>query len=199
MASSTLAQAFNARVADLGADAIVFEIVGHPEEVDSFEELVCPHGLKELAPGGSGSAAHPLPRATTARSTSSLTVTKESPWPPFTAKAIFDLLSGKVAVVGYGSQGHAHALNLHDSGVEGRVGLRASSSRAAAEDAGVGVASVGDAVRDARGRLLLLPDQVQPRVYEEDVSPTSPLEQHRSSRTGSTSTSDESSRRPGTT
>ena len=48
----TLAQAFNARVADLGADAIVFEIVGHPEEIDAFEELVRPHGLKELVRTG---------------------------------------------------------------------------------------------------------------------------------------------------
>ena len=48
----SMAQAFNARVADLGADAIVFEIVGHPEEIDSFEELVRPHGLKELVRTG---------------------------------------------------------------------------------------------------------------------------------------------------
>jgi acetolactate synthase-1/3 small subunit len=48
----TLAQAFNARVADLGADAIVFEVVGDPEEIDSFEELVRPHGLKELVRTG---------------------------------------------------------------------------------------------------------------------------------------------------
>ena len=48
----SLAQAFNARVADLGPDAIVFEIVGHPEEIDSFEELVRPHGLKELVRTG---------------------------------------------------------------------------------------------------------------------------------------------------
>jgi acetolactate synthase-1/3 small subunit len=48
-----LGQAFNARVADLGADAIVFEVVGHPEEIDSFEELVRPHGLKELVRTGS--------------------------------------------------------------------------------------------------------------------------------------------------
>ena len=47
-----LAQAFTARVADLGSDAIVFEIVGHPEEIDSFEELVRPHGLKELVRTG---------------------------------------------------------------------------------------------------------------------------------------------------
>ena len=47
-----LAQAFNARVADLGSDAIVFEIVGRPDEIDSFEELVRPHGLKELVRTG---------------------------------------------------------------------------------------------------------------------------------------------------
>jgi acetolactate synthase-1/3 small subunit len=48
----TLAQAFNARVADLGSDAIVFEVVGDPEEIDSFEELVRPHGVKELVRTG---------------------------------------------------------------------------------------------------------------------------------------------------
>jgi acetolactate synthase-1/3 small subunit len=47
-----LAQAMDARVADLGADSIVFEIVGHPEEIDAFEELVRPHGLKELVRTG---------------------------------------------------------------------------------------------------------------------------------------------------
>jgi len=47
-----LAHAFNARVADLGADAIVFEVVGHPEEIDAFEELVRPHGLQELVRTG---------------------------------------------------------------------------------------------------------------------------------------------------
>ena len=47
-----LSQAFNARVADLGADSIVFEIVGDPEEIDSFEELVRPHGIRELSRTG---------------------------------------------------------------------------------------------------------------------------------------------------
>jgi ketol-acid reductoisomerase len=82
------------------------------------------------------------------------------------------LLHGKVAVVGYGSQGHAHALNLHDSGVEVEVGLRAGSpSWTAAEEAGLSVAAVADAVRDAQVVSLLLPDQVQPAVYEADVAP----------------------------
>jgi acetolactate synthase I/III small subunit len=48
----SLAGAFTARVADLGPDAIVFEVVGHPEEIDSFAELVRPHGLKELVRTG---------------------------------------------------------------------------------------------------------------------------------------------------
>jgi ketol-acid reductoisomerase len=82
------------------------------------------------------------------------------------------LLDGKVAVVGYGSQGHAHALNLHDSGVEVEVGLReGSSSRQAAEEAGLRVASVADAVKRAQIVSLLLPDQVQPAVYDAEVAP----------------------------
>ncbi len=83
-----------------------------------------------------------------------------------------DLLHGKVAVVGYGSQGHAHALNLHDSGVEVEVGLReGSGSWRAAEEAGLSVATVADAVRGAQVVSILLPDQVQPAVYEADIAP----------------------------
>jgi ketol-acid reductoisomerase len=82
------------------------------------------------------------------------------------------LLRGKVAVIGYGSQGHAHALNLHDSGVEVEVGLRAgSASWQAVEEAGLAGATVAEAVRGAQVVSMLLPDQVQPAVYEEDVAP----------------------------
>jgi ketol-acid reductoisomerase len=79
-----------------------------------------------------------------------------------------DLLTGKVAVLGYGSQGHAHALNLRDSGVDVEVGLREGSpSRAAAEDAGLTVGTPAEVVRDAQIVAFLLPDQVQPAVYDE--------------------------------
>ena len=81
------------------------------------------------------------------------------------------LLDGTVAVVGYGSQGHAHALNLHDSGVKVVVGLReGSSSWGAAEKAGLEVRPIADAVRGAQIVSLLLPDQVQPQVYDEHVA-----------------------------
>jgi ketol-acid reductoisomerase len=82
-----------------------------------------------------------------------------------------DLLSGKVAILGFGSQGHAHALNLHESGVDVMVGLRpGSSSRDAAEAAGLTVGTVAEAVKGAQVVAFLLPDQVQKRVYEEDVA-----------------------------
>jgi ketol-acid reductoisomerase len=84
-----------------------------------------------------------------------------------------DLIKGrKVAVIGYGSQGHAHALNLHESGVDVRVGLRdGSSSRAKAEAAGLRVTSVEDAAREADVIMILLPDTEQKSVYEAAIEP----------------------------
>ncbi|HUY72004.1 MAG TPA: ketol-acid reductoisomerase [Gaiellaceae bacterium] len=82
------------------------------------------------------------------------------------------LLTGKVAVLGYGSQGHAHALNLADSGVEVEVGLRPdSSSRAAAEEAGLPVRSVADAVRGAQIVAMLVPDGPQAALFRDEVAP----------------------------
>jgi ketol-acid reductoisomerase len=82
-----------------------------------------------------------------------------------------DLLSGKVAVVGYGSQGHAHALNLRDSGVDVQVGLRdGSSSKDAAEEAGLEVRSIPEAVSGAKVVALLLPDHVQKQVWDQYVA-----------------------------
>jgi ketol-acid reductoisomerase len=77
----------------------------------------------------------------------------------------------KVAILGYGSQGHAHALNLKDSGVDVRVGLReGSSSRSKAEAAGLLVQSVDDACAAADIIMILLPDTEQKRVYEESIA-----------------------------
>jgi ketol-acid reductoisomerase len=83
------------------------------------------------------------------------------------------LLEGrKVAVLGYGSQGHAHALNLRDSGVNVRVGLReGSSSWAKAEDAGLRVLPTPQAVKEADVIMVLLPDTEQAAVYERDIAP----------------------------
>jgi ketol-acid reductoisomerase len=78
----------------------------------------------------------------------------------------------KVAVIGYGSQGHAHALNLRDSGVDVRVGLaEGSRSRAKAEAEGLRVLSVPEAVKEADLVVILTPDQVQRKVYSDDIQP----------------------------
>ena len=80
------------------------------------------------------------------------------------------IASKKVAVIGYGSQGHAHALNLRDSGVDVRVGLRpGSASRAKAENQGLRVLDVPAAVREADVVVILAPDQVQRHVYRDEI------------------------------
>ena len=77
-----------------------------------------------------------------------------------------------VAIVGYGSQGHAHALNLHESGVSVAVGLAPSSkSRALVEDAGLQVADVGTAVASADVIMILVPDTAQKAVYDAEIEP----------------------------
>ena len=77
-----------------------------------------------------------------------------------------------VAILGYGSQGHAHALNLKDSGIDVVVGLRAGSkSQAKAEAAGLRVLPTADAVREADIVMVLLPDTEQKKVYEADIAP----------------------------
>jgi len=80
--------------------------------------------------------------------------------------------SRKVAVIGYGSQGHAHALNLKDSGVSVRVGLAAGSqSKAKAEAAGLTVDSVANVSAWADVIMILAPDTQQPKIYNESIAP----------------------------
>lgn len=87
--------------------------------------------------------------------------------------ANLELLSGKkVAVIGYGSQGHAHALNLMESGVDVRVGLYVGSkSWEKAEAAGLRVRTVSDAVKESDLIMILLPDEKQAAVYKDYIEP----------------------------
>ena len=88
-------------------------------------------------------------------------------------EADLSLLDGKtVGVVGYGSQGHAHALSLKDSGVDVVVGLyEGSSSWAKAEEAGLRVATVSDVAQQADMTMMLVPDHLQARIYRESIQP----------------------------
>jgi len=89
------------------------------------------------------------------------------------ADADISLIQGKkVAIIGYGSQGHAHALNLKDSGVDVRVGLHAgSASKAKAEAAGLKVSDVAEAAKWADVIMILIPDHTQAEVYKRDIEP----------------------------
>jgi len=87
--------------------------------------------------------------------------------------ANLDLLKGKrVAVIGYGSQGHAHALNLKESGVDVVVGLyKGSKSWAKAEEAGLRVAEAAEAVKESDLVMVLIPDEKQTKLYKESIEP----------------------------
>lgn len=91
----------------------------------------------------------------------------------YDADANLDLLAGKtIAIIGYGSQGHAHALNLKDSGMNVIVGLYPGSKSAhKAETAGLTVKNVADASSAADFIMILLPDEVQKSVYKSDIEP----------------------------
>ena len=78
----------------------------------------------------------------------------------------------KIAIIGYGSQGHAHALNLKESGCDVCVGLRSGSKNwAAAEEAGLQVKTVAEAAKWGDVVMMLINDEVQAKVYKEDVAP----------------------------
>src|SRR4051794_15976358 len=87
--------------------------------------------------------------------------------------ADLSIIAGRsVAVLGYGSQGHAHALSLRDSGVDVRVGLpEGSKSRQAAEEAGLRVVTAFEACEEADVIMVLVPDPVQRKVYAEAIEP----------------------------
>ena len=87
--------------------------------------------------------------------------------------ATLDLIrKKKVAILGYGSQGHAHALNLKDSGVEVRIGLPSGSkSKARAERVGLEVMTTAEATRWADVIMLLAPDQMQGKIYADSIAP----------------------------
>src|SRR3954451_10610819 len=136
------------------------------------------------APSRSVAAPAPSPSATCARSPSRpLPQRAEAPHQHegeapvaemfYDDDADLSLIQGKnVAVIGYGSQGHAHALSLRDSGVDVRIGLQpGSKSRAKAEAEGLRVVTPAEAAEEADVIVILAPDQHQRKLYAEEIAP----------------------------
>ena len=166
----------------------MFEIVEHPDKLASFEELLRPYGIKETIRTGriamrrrSASAAtrrraHARARLTTAtldrpaKNRTRNLMTKVY----YDADADRSLLAGKkIAIVGYGSQGHAHALNLKDSGFDVTIGIRPGSEgwKRAEDDGWAAAESVADAVADADVIGILVPDHIAFELWESTIAP----------------------------
>ena len=91
----------------------------------------------------------------------------------YAADCNLNLLKGKkIAIIGYGSQGHAHALNLHESGMDVIVGLyHGSKSWNKAQEAGLQVMTVSEATKNADLIMILLPDEIQADIYKNEIEP----------------------------
>ena len=87
--------------------------------------------------------------------------------------------SKKVVVVGYGSQGRAHAMNLRDSGCDVTVGIRAGKSAERAKEDGFVVKEVADAVKDADFVMVLVPDELQADLYKKEIDSSKRARAHR--------------------
>ena len=180
-----LASIFDGKIVDVGYDALTIMVAGESDKLDAFSDLAKPFGIVELQRTGPDRAGPPRPPAREAsvgqdrprlacRARAALS--RREPMPAtvyYDNDADTGLIADKlVAILGYGSQGHAHALNLKDSGIDVIVGLReGSKSKAKAEAAGLRVLPTGDAVREADIVMVLLPDTEQKKVYEADIAP----------------------------
>ena len=200
---------FRARVVDVAPDALVIEVTGDSGKVQAFLRVLEPYGIKEIAQ--SRPARHrprrqehhrtrfqDLTRVEYAQRTNHQqernTVTEIF----YDKDADLALIQGKkVAVIGYGSQGHAHALNLRDSGVEVRVGLKEGSKCIQkAEEAGFEVLTVADAAKWADVIVILAPDQHQRGIYNESHQGQPRATATRSSSGTASTSASATSRRP---
>ena len=179
-------QLFRAKVIDVAADAVTVQVTGNAGKIADFLRIMEPFGIRELVQSGMVAIGRG-PRSISERSLRPVPIPTPSPHharqstrSPSVAEMFYDddadlaLIQGKnVAVIGYGSQGHAHALSLRDSGVDVRVGLQpGSTSRAKAEAEGLRVVTPAEAAEEADVIVILAPDQHQRKLYAEEIEPS---------------------------
>ena len=191
---------FRAHIIDVTPDSVTIEATGTSDKLEALVRLLEPFGVRETVQSGMvalGRGSRSITSAVRARrdpdptrvtvATAPSAPHAPAPARPGTRKELpqmavemfydddadLSVIQGKkVAVIGYGSQGHAHSLSLRDSGVDVRVGLKeGSSSRAKAEEQGLRVVSPAQAAEEADVIMILTPDHVQRHVYKESIEP----------------------------
>ena len=185
-------EVFRVNVVDVTHSTLTLEATGKPEKLEALVELLADFGIVELSRTGPDRARARRPRHPGAaaavgegrgrrgrvgverRQRLRRRGGRSERWRRSTTRRTPTIRAGdqKIAVLGFGSQGHAHAQNLRDSGLDVRVGLRpGSASRAKAEEAGLRVLDTADAVAEADVVMCLLPDTSHAAVYAEDIAP----------------------------
>ena len=166
-----LADIFRGRIIDVTDKSYTIELTGTGEKLDAF--LQAHRARRDPGDGAHRRLGHRPRRADAARSDIRNAGAVEQMKVYYDKDADLSLIKGKkVTIVGYGSQGHAHAQNLNDSGVKVTVGLRkGGASWDKAKKAGLKVAEVADAVKGADVVMMLMPDENIAAVYKDDVEP----------------------------
>ena len=186
-----------AKAVDISPETITIEAVGSPDKLAALMQLLEPFGIRELVQSGVVAMGRG-PRSITDRERPFRAAQVDPPRPltppassrphpvrttrrdlPVPATMFYDtdadlslIQSRNVAVLGFGSQGHAHALSLRDSGVDVRVGLpEGSKSRAKAEAQGLRVLTPYEACEEADLIMVLTPDPSQRKLYAEAIEP----------------------------
>ena len=179
----SIVTAFRAHVVDIGPRAVTVELTGDDEKIKAFIALVRPLGIKEIVRSGKIAMARAVQLSTTitshrARELNSPTANKFRE--NIAMKVYYDrdadlsaLAAKKIAIIGFGSQGHAHALNLRDSGMDVRVGLRKDSRLVRkGRQAGPARCSTPPRPRSAADIIMMLvPDEMGGEIYEAEIAP----------------------------